>query len=103
MASDIFDFQFTYGYNSEPFAFLLNLFVGWADYDKENPIYLKKQEDDRWGIQGQFYYTNPWGWGMLGSEPMRFYISSAYLNSDSNINFYDQQGFFATFGVGWRW
>jgi hypothetical protein len=103
MKSDVYDFQFTYGYNEDPVTLVLNAFIGWADYDKENPIYLKKQEDDRFGINGQVYYKNPWGWTLLGSDPMRFFVSTAYMDIDSNINFYDQQAFITTVGVGWTW
>jgi len=103
MNNNIYDFQFTYGYDSDPITLILNAFIGWADYDKKNPIYNKKQENDRYGINGQIYYVNPWGWTMLGSKPMRFYVSAAYIDIDSNINFYDEQGFLTTVGVGWRW
>jgi hypothetical protein len=103
MKNSIYDFQFTYGYDSDPITLILNAFIGWADYDKKNPIYDKKQDNDRYGVNAQFYYVNPWGWGMLGSKPMRFYVSAAYVDIDSNINFYDEQGFITTVGVGWRW
>ena len=103
MTSDIYDFQFTYGYDADPILLVLNAFIGRADYDKENPIYLKKQENDRYGINGQIYYVNPWGWTLFGSKPMRFYVSAAYVDVDSNINFYDEQGLLATVGVGWTW
>ena len=103
MKSNAYDFQVTYAYNGDPITAFVTTFVGWADYDKENPIYLKKQEDDRFGLNGQVYYKNPWGWTLLGSDPMRFYISVAYMNIDSNINFYDQEGFLTTVGVGWTW
>ena len=103
MNNDIYDFQFTYGYDSDPITLILNAFIGWADYDKENPIYNKKQDNDRYGVNAQFYYVNPWGWTLLNSKPMRFYVSAAYIDIDSNINFYDEQGFITTAGVGWRW
>jgi len=103
MKNNIYDFQFTYGYDSDPITLILNAFIGWADYDKENPIYNKKQDNDRYGINAQFYYVNPWGWTLLNSKPMRFYVSAAYIDIDSNINFYDEQGFITTVGVGWRW
>ena len=103
MKNNIYDFQFTYGYDSDPIALILNAFIGWADYDKSNPIYNKKQDNDRYGVNAQVYYVNPWGWGMLGSDPMRFYISAAYIDIDSNIDFYDEQGFITTVGVGWTW
>ena len=42
MNNDIYDFMFTYGYDSDPITLILNAFIGWADYDKKNPIYNKK-------------------------------------------------------------
>ena len=103
MKSDVYDFQLTYAYLGDPFTLFLNGLIGWADYDKKNPIYGKKQEDDRYGFNGQLYYKNPWGWTLLGSQPMVFYVSTAYVEYSSNIDFYDQEGFMATVGVGWTW
>jgi hypothetical protein len=40
---------------------------------------------------------------IFGSKPMNFYISSAFVKSDSNIDFYDQEAFMATVGVFFRW
>lgn len=103
MASDIYDFQLTYGYFGDPFALTVNGFVGWADYDKKNPIYSKKQDDDRYGLQASVFYKNPWDWKLFGSKPMNFYISAAYVDIDSNIDFYDQEAIFGTAGIFLRW
>ena len=70
---------------------------------QKNPIYNKKQEDDRYGIQGTIYYKNPWNWGLFGSNPMNFYLGAAYAKIDANIDFYDQEAFLTTAGVFFKW
>ena len=74
MKSDAYDFQLIYAYLGDTFSFTGNAFIGWADYDKKNPIFDKKQDDDRYGIQGSLYYKNPWGWSLFGSKPINFYV-----------------------------
>ena len=103
MASDVYDFQLTYAYFGDPVTFTANGFYGQADYDHENPIYDQDQDDDRYGLQATVYYKNPWGWRLFDSKPMNFYISGAYVDIDSNINFYDQQGVLGTGGVMFKW
>jgi hypothetical protein len=105
MKSDAYDFQLTYAYLSRnsPFSFTGNVFIGQADYDKENPIYNKKQDDDRYGIQGTLYWENPWGWSLLGSNPMNFFIGGAYAKTDANIDFYDQEAIMGNVGVFFKW
>ena len=103
MASDAYSFQLTYGYLSDPFVITLNGLIGTADYDKKNPIYDKTQDDDIYGLQGQLFYKNPWGWTLFGSNPMNFYVEAAYAYTDSNIDFYDQEAIMATGGVFLKW
>ena len=103
MASDAYDFQLTYSYRGDPITFTANGFFGWADYDDENPIYNKDQEDDRYGIQATVYYKNPWGWKLFGSKPMNLYVGGAYVFIDSNIDFYEQEAIMATGGVMFVW
>ncbi len=103
MASDSYDFQLTYAYLGDPFVLTLNGLIGKADYDKRNPIYGKTQDDDRYGIQGNLFYKNPWGWTLFGSNPMNFYVGAAYVYTDSNIDFYDQEAIMATGGVFFKW
>jgi hypothetical protein len=40
---------------------------------------------------------------IFGSNPMNFYINGTWVNVDSNIDFYDQEGMFATAGVFLKW
>jgi hypothetical protein len=103
MKNDAYDLQLTYGYIGNPFSFTGNVFIGQAEYDKDNPIYGKEQEDDRYGIQGTFYYKNPWDWSLFGSKPMNFYIGGAYVKTDSNIDFYNQEAIMTTAGVFFKW
>ena len=103
MKSDSYDFQLTYSYQGDSFTLTANALIGKADYDDKNPIYLKTQDDDHYGIQGTLYYKNPWDWTLLGSNPMNFYLGAAYVDTDSNIDFYDQEVFMTTLGVFFKW
>jgi len=103
MRNDSYNFQLTYAILGDPISFNVNGSIGWADYDKKNPIYGKTRNDDNYGLQGSVYYKNPWNWSLLGSKPMNFFIESAYAYSDANIDFYDQQAFITTAGVFFKW
>ena len=103
MKSDAYDFQLTYGYNGDTFKFTGNASIGWADYDDKNPIYDKKQDDDRYGIQGTLYYENPWSWSLFGSDPMNFFVNAAFAETNSNIDFYDQEAIMVGGGVFFKW
>jgi hypothetical protein len=103
MKSDVYDFQLIYAYFGDTFSFTGNAFIGWADYDEKNPIYDKKQDDDRYGIQGTLYYKNPWDWRLFGSNPMNFFVGAAFADTDSNIDFYDQEAAMITAGVFFKW
>jgi len=103
MKSDAYDFQLIYAYLGDTFSFTGNAFIGWADYDKKNPIYDKKQDDDRYGIQGTLYYQNPWDWRLFGSNPMNFYVGGAFADTNSNIDFYDQEATMVMGGVFFKW
>ncbi|MGB5748312.1 MAG: DUF2860 family protein [Desulfobacterales bacterium] len=105
MKNDAYDLMLTYAYlnRDNPFSFTGNAYIGQADYDKDNPIYDKKQDDDRYGIQGTVYYENPWGWSLFGSRPMNFFVGGAYAKTDANIDFYDQEAIMGSVGVFFKW
>jgi hypothetical protein len=105
MKNDAYDVMLTYAYfnRDNPFTFTGNAFIGQADYDKDNPIYDKKQDDDRYGIQGTLYWENPWKWSLFGSNPMNFFIGGAYAKTDANIDFYDQEAIMGNVGVFFKW
>jgi len=103
MKNDAYDLQLTYGYRGDTFTFTGNASIGQADYDDRNPIYDKKQDDDRYGVQGSLYYKNPWDWGLFGSNPMNFFVSAAFVETNSNIDFYDQEAIMVSGGVFFNW
>jgi hypothetical protein len=103
MANTGVDVQLTYLYDGDPITLVLNGYVGQADFDKSNPVFDETREDDRYGASATVYYKNPWGWGLLGSEPMRFFVTGAYYAVDSNIDFYNQEAILGMGGVAFRW
>jgi opacity protein-like surface antigen len=103
MANTGADVQLTYLYDGDPITLVLNGYVGQADFDKRNPVFDKTRDDDRYGASATVYYKNPWGWGLFGSEPMRFFVTGAYYAIDSNIDFYNQEAILGMGGVAFRW
>jgi hypothetical protein len=103
MANTGADLQLTWILDEDPFSFVLNGYIGLADYDKSNPIYDKTREDDRYGLSASLYYKNPWGWSLFGSEPMKFFVTGAYFGVDSNIDFYNQEAILGMAGISFRW
>jgi hypothetical protein len=103
MAGKAYGFQLTYSFSGDPISLVLNGSIGAGENAKKNPIYDKTQNDDNYGLQGQILYKNPWGWSLLGSNPMNFYVEAAYAYTNSNIDFYDQEAILVTGGVLFRW
>jgi hypothetical protein len=95
--------QLKYLYTADPITLVLNGAVGQADYDKSNPVFGKTRNDDNFGGSASVYYKNPWGWRLLGSEPMQFFVTGAYFVIDSNISFYNQEALLGMAGVAFRW
>jgi len=99
MRNYIGDFQLTYAYFGTKFDVALNGFIGYADFDKKNPIYDKTQDNTRYGGGVLASWKNPFGWKPFGIEKFRFYGQTGYFVSDSNIDFYDTDIFQATAGI----
>lgn len=93
MANDGVDFQLSYGYNTDRYSFVINALIGYSDYDKTNPIYLKKQDDDHYATGLIAFYHRPFGLTVPGFKRTSLYLKADYLNSDSNIDFYDTEIF----------
>ena len=106
-ANDAYSFKLTYSYLGDPLAVFVNGTIGKAEYDEINPIpafsMTQEQEDDIYGAGLTILYTNPWGWSLWDSKPMRFYVEGAFLERDANIDFYDEKVVSATAGVFFRW
>jgi hypothetical protein len=93
------DFQLTYAYFGTKFDVAVNGLIGYADYDKRNPVYDKTQHNTRYGGGVLASWKNPFGWKPFGIEKFRLYSQSGYFVSHSNIDFYDTRIFQATAGV----
>jgi hypothetical protein len=102
MSNDGFDFQLSYGYNGDVISLVLNGFIGYADYDKRNPIYGKTQEDDHYGASLAAFYHKPFGWQAPFFKKTSLYFKTGYLESDANIDFYDTTIFTAGAGLLFR-
>ena len=101
--NDQYVFKLTYAYLGDPFTLTFNGEIGWADYDKRNPIYREKQNDDIYGANLALFYRNPWGWRLAGSRPMNFFLLGAYYKRDADISFYDEKTSMISAGVIFRW
>lgn len=74
-------------------TFALNGDYSKADYDAENPIFGKTQENTSYGFNFAYEYSNFMGWQNVG-----FNVLAGYEDTDSNIDFYDEDNY--TLGVG---
>ncbi|WP_299015387.1 DUF2860 domain-containing protein [uncultured Photobacterium sp.] len=69
----------------------------YADFDKANPVFDKKQQDDRWGVFLAYEYQEPFGWENWGLVSL-----AGYNQSNSNINFYDEDSLLISAGINYR-
>ena len=102
-ANDLYSFKLTYTFKKDPLLLVANGLFGAADYDKINPIYGIKQEDDIYGFGLTVYYKNPWDWSLWGSKPISFYVEGGYAERDADIDFYDEMVISASAGAMFRW
>jgi len=102
MSNDVFAGQLTYLYTGDPISVVVNGLIGYADYDKRNPIYNKTQEDTRYGIGAQVYYRSPFGWKPFGSEKFSLFGQFGYFLDDANIDFYDTEAVIGLVGFQFR-
>jgi hypothetical protein len=86
MTYDYFNFNLNYRYDVEKFAFAVNGYYGYADYDKSNPIFGKTREDDRYGFSLLGFYKR-----FLGVEGLALNGTVTINRSDSNIDFYKSE------------
>jgi hypothetical protein len=54
-------------------------------------------------LNATLYYKNPWGWTLMGSRPIDFFIEGVWFDRDANIDFYDEQIVSGTIGAMFRW
>lgn len=97
MAFDRYGMLLSYVFNAGKFNLITNLYYTRSDFDEENPIYDKTQEDDVLGASLTAFYKK-----FLGVPQMNLVGSVASYDSDSNINFYDTKITIASVSVLYR-
>lgn len=97
------DFQPTYAYLGTKYDLVLNAMLGYADYDKKNPIYSKTNDATRYGVGALGFWKNPFGWQPTGKDKFRFYASAGWFISDTDIDFYRTEIAQASVGVWFGW
>jgi len=86
--------QLAYGYFSGRYSLVTTATYARADYDETNPIYIKTEEVDSYGVTLVGGYHQPFGlkgWSAIAT--------AAYIESDSNIDFYDAEIAMLTLGM----
>ena len=86
MSNNFVLFRLNYRYDLERFAFVVNGYYGYADYDKKNPIYGKTRNDDRYGFGVIGFYKR-----FLDVEGLALTANVLLNRQDSNIDFYDSE------------
>jgi hypothetical protein len=88
MSNNAILFNLNYRYDVEQFAFVVNGYYGYADYDKKNPIpnFDKTRNDNRYGFGLIGVYKN-----IFGRRDLNLTASVTMNRQDSNIDFYDSE------------
>jgi len=103
LKNDEFLIGLTYTYMDDPITFTVTGTIGQAEYDKRNPIYGKKQDDDIYGVNATIYYKNPWGWRVGNSKPVNLYVMGLYAERSADIDFYYEKASMVSAGMMFRW
>jgi len=86
MSNNAILFNLNYRYDVEKFAFVVNGYYGYADYDKKNPIYNKTRNDNRYGFGLIGFYKR-----IFDVEGLALTANVTINRQDSNIDFYDSE------------
>ncbi|WP_375748444.1 DUF2860 family protein [Vibrio sp. HN007] len=68
-----------------------------TDFDKENPVFNKTQENSELGFTLAYEYGD-----LLGIHTLAFTALVAYSDVDSNIDFYDESNLFTGAGISYK-
>jgi hypothetical protein len=86
MSNDIYSVMLSHTYAAEKWRLVTNLIYGYADYDEQNPIYLKTQDAHRYGVSTTLLYPN-----FFNVENLTGAFGIGYLKENANIDFYDTE------------
>jgi len=76
--------QLSYGYHQPRWSLVSNLYGGILKYDQDNPIYGKKADATEVGVSSTLFWHEPGGLSNLNA-----FVTAAYGQSNSDIDFYD--------------
>ncbi|MCW8327783.1 DUF2860 domain-containing protein [Photobacterium sp. SDRW27] len=68
-----------------------------AEFDETNPVFDQRQKDNRWGVFLAYEYRKPFGWENWGLVSL-----AGYNESNSNINFYDEDSLLISAGINYK-
>ena len=97
MASDSFGAELGVVQRVNKASFALTFSYNYVDFDEQNPIFERTQQDDKWGVFLASQYDAPMGW-----ENWNLVSLIGYNQSNSNITFYDEESLLFTVGMNYR-
>jgi len=96
VAGDILNAKLTYSYFATDWTLVTSGTYFSKDFDKANPVYDKKVDDDGYALAVSGFYKVGWGdgnWQLFGSL--------VYADNDSDVDFHDTSIFSANLGVAY--
>ncbi|PSU34319.1 DUF2860 domain-containing protein [Photobacterium lutimaris] len=97
MASDSYGAELGVVQRVNKASFALTLSYNYIDFDEQNPIFERTQQDDKWGLFLASQYDAPMGW-----KNWNLVSLIGYNQSNSNIAFYDEESLLFTVGMNYR-
>ncbi|MGF1737749.1 DUF2860 domain-containing protein [Photobacterium satsumensis] len=97
MASDSFGAELGVVQRVNKASFALTFSYNYVDFDEQNPIFERTQQDDKWGMFLASQYDEPMGW-----KNWNFVSLIGYNQGNSNISFYDEESLLFTVGMNYR-
>jgi len=79
------------------FTFDTSIMLTGSGYDKKHPVFNKKREDAEFDIMETISYAAPFGY-----EQTYLFLTLGYSKRESNIDFYDSDGFVTATGIGFN-
>ncbi|QIZ75918.1 DUF2860 family protein [Ferrimonas lipolytica] len=86
--------QMSYAYIQPKFTQTFSGYFGKRDYDNQNPIYGKKADADEFGLTSITFVKDIFGW-----QKYDLRVTASYVESDSDLNFFDSKMFGLSFDV----
>ncbi|MGR5062205.1 DUF2860 domain-containing protein [Photobacterium sp. DNB22_13_2] len=97
MASDNFGAELGVVQRVNKASFALTFSYNYIDFDEQNPIFERTQQDDKWGVFLASQYDEPMGW-----KNWNLVSLVGYNQSNSNVSFYDEESLLLTVGMNYR-